>query len=209
MAKVKICGLRDPDVVRRTDGAGADWIGFVFVEQSPRAITTGAVATLLLPIRQARPVALLADADDALIDAVLATGIAILQLHGDETPARVAEVKARTGAEVWKAIGVAEPGDLARALDYDAADRLLIDARPPAGAKVAGGHGTAFDWSILAGWSPATPWILAGGLTPETVAGAVAATGAEAVDVSSGVERMRGWKDAALVEAFVTAAKAA
>jgi len=206
--EVKICGLRDPAMVRRTDEAGANWIGFVFVEGSVRAVTPDAAAALLLPIRRARPVALLADADDALIDEVAATGIPVLQLHGAETPRRVAEVKARTGLEIWKAIGVSSHDDLRAASDHDAADRLLIDAKPPKDAPVTGGHGAAFDWDILAGWTPPKPWLLAGGLTPETVAEAVARTGAIAVDVSSGVERTRGWKSADLIRRFILTAKA-
>ncbi len=207
MAMVKICGLSNPDMVRFADAAGADWIGLVFVPASVRAVRPEAAADLLQPIRRAHPVALLADADDALIDCVLATGIKVLQLHGAETPDRVAAIRARTGAEVWKALGVAGPADLARSADYDAADRLLVDARPPDGATVTGGHGNAFDWSVLEGWAAPKPWLLAGGLTPDNVAGAIAATGAEAVDVSSGVERVRGEKDAALVERFIAAAK--
>jgi len=209
VARVKICGLRDPDMVRRVDGMGADWIGFMFVERSIRAVTPAAAASLLLPIRRAQPVGVLADADDGLIDAVASTGISVLQLHGGETADRVAEVKARTGLEIWKAVGVSTPADLASLAVFEAADRFLIDAKPPDGAAVTGGHGTSFDWSILQGWQAPKPWLLAGGLTAETVADAVAATGAAAVDVSSGVERLRGWKDAGLVAEFVAAAKKA
>lgn len=193
-------------MVRITDEAGADWIGFNFVSKSIRAVTPEAVQSLLLPIRRARPVALVADANNDQIAEIVETGIPVLQLHGSETPARVAEIKARTGLEVWKALGVAEPSDLNAAGAYTAADRLLIDAKPPAAAEVTGGHGTAFDWSILEGWQAPRPWLLAGGLTADTVGAAISATGAEAVDVASGVERVRGWKDADLVQAFVRAA---
>lgn len=209
VARVKICGLRDPDMVRRVDSLGADWIGFMFVEKSVRAVTPAAAASLLLPIRRARPVGVLADADDGLIDAVASTGIAVLQLHGSESAERVGEIKARTGLEVWKAVGVSTSDDLSPLAAYEAADRFLIDAKPPDGAAVTGGHGSSFDWSILTGWRAPKPWLLAGGLTAETVASAIAATGADAVDVSSGVERTRGWKDAELAAAFVAAAKKA
>ncbi|MEL6211111.1 MAG: phosphoribosylanthranilate isomerase [Pseudomonadota bacterium] len=207
MVAVKICGLRDPDMVRLADEAGADWIGFMFVEKSVRAVTVDAVASLMLPIRRARPVAVLADADNGLIDAVVETGIPVLQLHGGETPARVAEIKARTGIEVWKALGVSDQADLAPASDYNAADRLLIDAKAPADAAVTGGHGAAFDWNVLDGWEAPRPWLLAGGLTAATVAEAVRRTRAEALDVSSAVERTRGWKDGQLVRSFLVSAK--
>lgn len=207
MTRVKICGLKDPDLVRLCAAQGADWIGFVFVEASPRYVTPEAAETLLLGVGRAVPVALLVDADDTLIDRVAGTGIRVLQLHGREPPERVAEIRARTGCEVWKAFGVETADDLTGAGAYTAADRLLIDAKPPKGADRTGGHGQAFDWSILKGWTAPKPWILAGGLTPENVAEAIAATGAPAVDVSSGVERLRGLKDKELVRAFLRAAK--
>jgi len=207
MTHVKICGLTDPDLVGFAARKGADWIGFMFPEGSPRRITLAGAATLLLQVGRAVPVAVLVDADDAEIDAVAAAGFPVLQLHGAETPERVAQVKARTGREVWKALGVSQRAHLDLAATYTAADRLLIDARPPEGAGQAGGHGLAFDWSILKGWTPPRPWLLAGGLTPENVAAAILETGAAAVDVSSGVERVRGLKDRELVRAFLRAAK--
>ena len=207
MTRVKICGLRDPDLVRFCAAEGADWIGFVFVEASPRYVTPEAAETLLLGVGRAVPVALLVDPDDQLIDRVTRTGIRVLQLHGSEAPERVAEIRERTGCEVWKALGVATAEDLAEAGAFEAADRLLIDAKPPAGADRTGGHGAAFDWTILEGWDAPRPWILAGGLTPENVAAAIAATGAPAVDVSSGVEKLRGLKDRERVRAFLRAAK--
>lgn len=209
MARVKICGLTDPDTVRRAAEAGADWIGFVFFQRSPRAVTPEAVETLLLSIGEATPVALMVDPDDALIDRVIALGIRTLQLHGHETPERVAEIKARTGAQVWKAAGVSTRADLDALSAYAAADRLLADAKPPKDADRMGGHGRSFDWSVLEGWTPDRPWILAGGLTPYNVTGAIALTGATAVDVSSGVERGPGLKDTAKIKAFITAAKSA
>ena len=207
MTSVKICGLKDPDLVRFCAAEGADWIGFVFAEASPRHVTPEAAETLLMGVGRAVPVALLVDPDEDLLARVVATGIRVLQLHGHETPARVAEIREKTGCEVWKAIGVADAADLEKAGAYLVADRLLIDAKPPKGADRPGGHGAAFDWSILQGWTPDKPWILAGGLTPENVASAIAATGAPAVDVSSGVERVRGLKDRELVRAFLRAAK--
>ena len=207
MEKVKICGLRDGDTVRYADRAGADWIGFVFVEASPRAVTTAAAASLLLQVRSSVPVALLVDPDDAFIEEVAGLGISVIQLHGRETPARIADIKSKSGLEIWKAIGVSAPSDLEMAADFIAADRLLIDAKPPEGATRTGGHGAAFDWSILQSWTAPKPWILAGGLTPDNVAGAIRTTGADAVDVSSGVEAVRGVKSPELISAFITAAR--
>jgi phosphoribosylanthranilate isomerase len=206
MTLVKICGLKDPDLVAFAAREGADWIGFMF-PASPRQVTLAAAETLLLSVGKAVPVAVLLDAPDAEVRAVAALGFPVLQLHGSETPERVAEIKAMTGAEVWKVLGVRAAGDLDRAADYAPADRLLLDAKPPEGADRAGGHGTVFDWSLLKGWAAPKPWILAGGLTPENVAAAIGQTAAPAVDVSSGVERIRGLKDRELVRAFLRAAK--
>ncbi|WP_340693362.1 phosphoribosylanthranilate isomerase [Hyphomonas sp.] len=209
MVDVKICGLTDPDLVGFAAREGADWIGFNFASGSPRQVTPEAAASLLMQAGRAVPVALLVDASDAEIDAVTAVGFPILQLHGAETPERLAEIKARTGLEVWKALGVSTRVHLDNARAYTAADRLLIDARPPEGATRTGGHGQTFDWAILDGWTPPKPWMLAGGLTPDNVGTAIAATGAPAVDVASGVERVRGLKDRELVRAFIRAAKEA
>lgn len=206
MTLVKICGLKDPDLVAFAAREGADWIGFMF-PASPRQVTLAAAETLLLSVGKAVPVAVLLDAPDAEVRAVAALGFPVLQLHGSETPERVAEIKAMTGAEVWKVLGVRAAEDLDRAADYAAADRLLLDAKPPEGADRAGGHGAAFDWTLLKGWAAPKPWILAGGLTPENVAAAIGQTAAPAVDVSSGVERIRGLKDRELVRGFIRAAK--
>ena len=206
MTQVKICGLKDPDLVAFAAREGADWIGFMF-PVSPRQVTLAAAETLLLSVGKAVPVAVLLDPPDEEVRAVAALGFPVLQLHGQETPERVGQIKAMTGAEVWKVLGVRVAEDLARADDYDAADRLLLDAKPPEGDAQKGGHGAAFDWSVLKGWTAPKPWILAGGLTPENVADAIGQTAAPAVDVSSGVERRRGLKDRELVRAFIRAAK--
>jgi phosphoribosylanthranilate isomerase len=155
-------------------------------------------------------VALTVDAEDAALDALCAAvPLDMLQLHGDESPERVAQVKARYGLPVMKAIGVAGAGDLA-AIDAYAgvADQLLIDAKPPPGATRPGGNALAFDWRLIEGRDWPLPWLLAGGLTPENVAQAVARTGARQVDVSSGVEAAPGQKDAARIRAFIEAARA-
>ena len=207
MVKVKICGVKDPDMVAFAAREGADWIGFNFVPQSPRYVTPEAAATLMLGLGKAVPVALLADADDALVIKVPRLVLPVIQLHGQEPPERADEVKTLTGRDIWKAFGVRERSDLGQIRPFTAIDGLLVDAKAPDGAGMTGGHGAPFDWSILEGWSAPKPWLLAGGLTPENVAEAIQATGAPGVDVSSGVERIRGLKDRELVRAFIRAAK--
>lgn len=206
MAKVKICGLRDPDMTAFAAGEGADWLGFVFAP-SPRQVTLETAQDLLLCVGKAVPVALLVDPSDAEAEAVAALGFPILQLHGQETPERCAQVKRLTGCQIWKSFGINRRTDLGQIGTFPDIDGLLLDAKPPEGAAIAGGHGQAFDWSVLKGWSAPKPWLLAGGLTPENVGKAIAETGATAVDVSSGVERSRGLKDRELVRAFIRAAK--
>ena len=209
MAQVKICGLTRPEHVAAAVEAGAAFVGFVFFPKSPRNLTPEAAAALAqdVPPGVAR-VGLFVNPDDALLDAVLAVvPLDILQLHGSESPDRVAEIKARTGLPVMKAVGVAGPADLEALWDYGlVADMLLVDAKAPKDAALPGGNGLAFDWRLLVGRKFLTPWMLAGGLTPDNVAEALRLTGARIVDVSSGVETAPGEKDADLIRAFVTAA---
>ena len=149
--------------------------------------------------------------DDALLDAIVA-GLKpdMLQFHGSQSPARVAEAKARYGLPVMKAIGISGPADLAAIAAYDGvADRILFDAKPPKDATRPGGNGHAFDWSLLGSRTFQRPWMLSGGLNCESVATAVAATHPPGIDVSSGVESSTGVKDPALIEAFMARARAA
>ncbi len=209
---VKFCGLSRPEDVASAAEAGARYVGFVHFPKSPRHIEIDRMAELAVegPIGIAK-VLLTVNADDALLDAILdRVPLDMLQLHGAETPERVAEVKARYGLPVMKAIGVGDAADLAKIDQYaPVVDQLLVDAKPPKGADLPGGNGLAFDWQLLAGrkyWP--CPWMLAGGLTPENVAEAVRLTGAKQVDVSSGVESAPGVKDPALMRAFAEAAGA-
>jgi phosphoribosylanthranilate isomerase len=209
---VKICGLKDRHDVQSALKAGADAVGLVCAPTSPRfvpperacelaayALSLGGTPVFVTMGR--------ADIFHALHDGI-ATG-AWVQLHGGEDAAETRWVADYTRAPVIKALSVSEPADLACASDFGAADRILLDAKPPKGADRTGGHGRTFDWSLLAGWRSPKPWLLSGGLTPENVADAIRATGASAVDVSSGVERAPGEKDLSKIKAFVDAAKAA
>ena len=208
--RVKICGLRRLADVKAVAAAGAAYAGFVFFAKSPRHLTVAAARPLLLAVPEGlAKVALTVDADDAALDAIVAAlPIDMLQLHGHESPERVAQVRARYGLPVMKAVGVADAGDLAAVFEYSlVADQVLIDAKPPKGAAIPGGNGVAFDWRLLAGRRWLRPWMLAGGLTPENVAEAIRLTGARQVDVSSGVESAPGVKDAGRIAGFVSAAK--
>ena len=210
--KVKICGLRTVADVMAAADAGASYVGFVLFPKSPRNVTIDEAAALAIEVPMGvAKVALVVNADDAFLDALTAkVPLDMLQLHGSETPARVAEVKARYSLPVMKAIGISTAADLEKIDTYAAvADQLLIDAKPPKDANLPGGNGNAFDWQLLAGrkyWTK--PWMLVGGLTMDNVASAIATTGATQVDLSSGVESAPGVKDPALIHAFIAAARA-
>jgi phosphoribosylanthranilate isomerase len=208
---VKICGITDSADIPAALLAGANYLGFVFFPKSPRnlAISEAGYLASSVPEGIVR-VALTVDAGDAELDAIVArVPLDMLQLHGRESPERVAAVRERYRLPVMKAVGITGESDLARLDSYGAvADRLLVDARPPEGASRPGGNAVAFDWRLIAGRSWPVPWMLAGGLTPENVGEAIRLTGARAVDVSSGVESAPGVKDGAAIAAFVEAARA-
>jgi len=210
---VKICGISTAEAMNAAIEGGAAFVGLVFYQPSPRAVTPQQAAALaaLVPGDIVKT-GLLVDADDATIEEIL-EGVALdlLQLHGSETPERVAEVKARFGLPVMKVVKLRRQGDLEAVEPYlTVADRLLFDAKPPAEMTGAlpGGNAVAFDWTILSGTTWPLPWMLAGGLTPENVAEAIRISGAPAVDVSSGVEDAPGRKNTSKIKAFLKAARA-
>jgi phosphoribosylanthranilate isomerase len=208
--EVKICGLRSEAALEAALAGGADYVGLVFFPPSPRNLTPEAARDLAGRARgRAGIVALTVDPDDALIEAVMAAADPdILQLHGEETPERVAEVRRRWGRPVMKAIKVETAADAETALRYrSAADIILFDARAPRDSTRPGGNGAAFDWRALAGVREQVRYMLSGGLTPDNVAEAIRATGAGMVDVSSGVETRPGEKDPELIRRFLRAAK--
>lgn len=206
---VKICGLTDEDAIDTAIEAGAEYLGFVFFAKSPRALTAERAAELTQFIEGVQKVGLFVDPDDALLNEVLThVRLDLLQFHGQETPERLAQVRDEYGVSVMKVIPVAEAADLKAAEPfYDVVDQLLFDAKPPQGSDLPGGNAVSFDWSILKGFTCPVPWMLAGGLTPANVAEAIKATGAKAVDVSSGVESAPGVKDADKIRAFIKAAQ--
>ena len=208
--KVKICGLTDPAAAEWAAEQGANYLGVVFFPPSPRAVSFARAAEIFefVPAKTER-VGLFVDPTDALLEqAMNQVRLDHLQLHGAETPERVEQIRLEFGMPVIKGIGIATAADLEAARAYDGiADMLLLDAKAPAGANRPGGHGAAFDWALLAGVKFKSPWFLAGGLTADTVAGAIARSGARLVDVATGVETSPGIKDPDLVARFIANAK--
>ncbi|HEY5207337.1 MAG TPA: phosphoribosylanthranilate isomerase [Roseiarcus sp.] len=209
---VKICGLSTAPTLDAALDAGADMVGFVFFPKSPRHIDWASARALGLRARgHAKIVALSVDADDDTLKRIIdALSPDLMQLHGQETPARVKEIRELFARPTMKAIGVATREDLAQAELYEgAADHLLIDAKPPKGAALPGGNGRPFDWSLTREFRPSVPWLLSGGLDPDSVEAAIALSGTRGVDVSSGVESAPGVKDPARIRTFVSAARRA
>ncbi len=209
---IKICGLTTPAALDATIAARADYAGLVVFPPSPRHLALADAAALgARAAGRIKLVGLFVDAPDSLIaETALAARLDVIQLHGAESPARAAELRAAFGLPVWKALAVSSAADIARAETYaGAADLVLFDAKPPKGAALPGGLGLVFDWGLLAGYRGAVPWGLAGGLAPANVAGAVRATQAPLVDVSSGVESAPGVKDVDLIAQFCREARAA
>ena len=208
--RVKICGLTREADVAAACAAGAAYLGFNFFPRSPRYVDFDRAAALAVMVPEGvAKVALVVDEGDEMLDDLLArVPVDILQLHGHETPDRVARIKSRYGLPVMKALGVATADDLPQIDAYArVADMLLVDAKPPKGADRPGGNAITFDWQLIAGRRWPVPWLLAGGLVPGNVGEAIRLTGAKQVDVSSGVECAPGEKDAGLMRAFVDSAQ--
>ena len=207
---VKICGLSTSDTLDAALDAGADMVGFVCFPKSPRYVDLSAMIALAEQARgRAEIVVLAVNATDADLRALNeAVKPDWWQLHGSEDTDRIRAVQSRFGRPVMKAVGVGNLDDVSAANAFDkVADRLLLDAKPPKDATRPGGLGTSFDWSLLDTFDRQQPFMLSGGLSPTTVGAAIQATGADGVDVSSGVERAPGIKDADLIRQFIAAAK--
>jgi len=209
---IKICGLKTPETLEAAIAAGADWVGFVFFAKSPRNVSLDEAEALGQIVgSRAKKVVLSVNADDAaLADIEKALKPDFHQLHGHETPERVAAIRAKFGRPVIKAIGIAEAADLETARDYETAtDWLLLDAKPPKNATLPGGNGLTFDWQLLAGLDLEKPFMVSGGLDPSNVGEAFAISHPAGVDVSSGVETAPGVKDPAKIRAFIEVARRA
>jgi phosphoribosylanthranilate isomerase len=205
---IKICGLKTDAALNAALAGGASHVGFIFFPKSPRNVEPGTAGRLREAARgKAKAVAVTVDADDAFLDAIVAAMRPdLLQLHGGETPERLAELKARHGLPVVKAFSVREAADLKAIEPYrGVADRLLFDAKPPKGSELPGGNGVSFDWSLLAAIPSGTDYFLSGGLNAQNIGAALSIANPPAIDISSGVESAPGVKDPALIAAFFRA----
>jgi phosphoribosylanthranilate isomerase len=206
--RVKICGMNDAAAYETAVEAGADYVGFVFFPPSPRFVTPDQAAAIRA-VRPGSPPAVglfVKPTLDDIARVLERMPLDIFQIY--DTPERAREIRARFGRPVWLARGISAASELAAAEDGGTGlDALMIESKPPTGATRPGGNATALDWSVLAGWQPMLPWLLAGGLTPENVAEAITVSGARAVDVSSGVESAPGVKDLTRIRDFITASR--
>lgn len=208
---IKICGIKTLDLLEDTIAAGADMVGFMHFQRSPRHVSIEEIATLISAARgRIETCVVLVNPDNSCVAEVAALGPDWIQLHGPESPHRVEAVRAEAGVEIMKAVPIGSSEDVAHAAEFvDVADRLLVDAKPPKGADRPGGLGETFDWKLLEGLDPSIPFMLSGGLTPKTVAEAIRTVRPFGVDVSSGVESAPGVKDRRLIEAFIRNARSA
>ena len=209
---IKICGLKTDAALAAALDAGASHAGFIFFPKSPRHVSAEEAARLREAARgRAKAVAVTVDADDSALDRIVSVMQPdILQLHGKESPERVAEVKVRYGLAVMKAFALREAADLDAIAAYrSVADRFLFDAKPPAGSELPGGNGVSFDWRLLAGLDADVDYMLSGGLNAANIGDAIRLANPPGIDISSGVESAPGVKDAALIEQFFRAVRAA
>lgn len=208
---IKICGIKTPDILETVIASGADMVGFMHFARSPRHVSIEEIATLISEARgRIQTCVVLVNPDNSCVAEVAALGPDWIQLHGPETPHRVEAIRAEAGVEIMKALPIGSADDVAHVAAFiDVADSILLDAKPPKGADRPGGLGETFDWSLLKALDPSIPFMLSGGLTPQTVADAISSVRPYGVDVSSGVETAPGVKDKRLIEAFIRNARAA
>ncbi|HEY8576653.1 MAG TPA: phosphoribosylanthranilate isomerase [Devosia sp.] len=208
---IKICGIKTLELLDVAIDAGADMVGFVHFMRSPRHVSIEDVATLISAARgRVETCVLLVNPDNSCVAEVAALGPDFIQLHGPESPHRVETIRAEAGVEIIKAVPIGSAEDVAHVQSFaEVADRILLDAKPPKGADRPGGLGDTFDWNLLKGLDPSIPFMLSGGLTPQTVAEAIRTVRPFGVDVSSGVETAPGVKDKRLIEAFIRNARVA
>ena len=208
---IKICGIKSLKILDAAIEAGADMVGFMHFARSPRHLELDDIGEMISLARgRIETCVVLVNPDNTLVAQVAALGPDWIQLHGPETPHRVEAIRDEAGIAILKVCLIGGAADVAAVAGYaDCADRILLDAKPPKDATRPGGLGTPFDWDLLKALDPQLGFMLSGGLTPETVAAAIAATRPMGVDVSSGVETAPGVKDAGLVRRFIEAARTA
>ena len=208
---IKICGIKTPDILEAAIEAGTDMVGFMHFARSPRHVDIETLQTLISEARgRVETCVVLVNPDNSCVMEVAALSPDWIQLHGPETPHRVEAIRDEAGIAVMKVVSIGSAEDVASVASFaEAADRIMLDTKAPKGADRPGGHGTVFDWTLLKGLDPEQPFILAGGLRPDTVGDAIRAIRPMGVDVSSGVESAPGIKDARLVRAFIEQARAA
>ena len=208
---IKICGIKTPELLEAVIDNGADMVGFVHFVRSPRHASIEEIGDLISAARgRIETCVLLVNPDNSCVAEVAALGPDWIQLHGPETPHRVEAIKAEAGVSIMKAVPIGSADDVAHIAGFlDVADQILVDAKPPKGADRPGGLGETFDWNLLKALDPSIPFMLSGGLTPDTVAAAIKAVRPWGVDVSSGVETAPGVKDRHLIEAFIRNARSA
>jgi phosphoribosylanthranilate isomerase len=208
---IKICGIKTEAILDAAIAAGADMVGFMHFPRSPRHLELDPIGELISLARgRVETCVVLVNPDNTLVAQVAALGPDWIQLHGPETPHRVEAIRDEAGIAILKVCSIGGPEDVAAVASFaDCADRILLDTKPPKGADRPGGLGQTFDWGLLKALDPELGFMLSGGLTPDTVAAAIKATRPMGVDVSSGVEKAPGVKDAALIRAFITNARAA
>lgn len=208
---IKICGVKTEPILESVIAAGADMVGFMHFPRSPRHLELDPIGELISLARgRIETCVVLVNPDNTLVAQVAALGPDWIQLHGPETPHRVEAIREEAGIAILKVCSIGNADDVAAVAGFaECADRIMLDAKPPQGATRPGGLGTAFDWTLLKLLDPELGFMLSGGLTPQTVAAAIAATRPIGVDVSSGVETAPGVKDAALIRAFITNARSA
>ena len=208
---IKICGIKTPDILETVIEAGADMVGFMHFPRSPRHLELDPIGELISLARgRIETCVVLVNPDNTLVAQVAALGPDWIQLHGPETPHRVEAIRDEAGIAIMKVCSIGGPEDVAHVASFaECADRILLDTKPPKGADRPGGLGQSFDWALLKALDPSLSFMLSGGLTPETVAAAIKAVRPMGVDVSSGVEKAPGVKDAGLIRAFIEKARAA
>jgi phosphoribosylanthranilate isomerase len=208
---IKICGIKTEAILDAAIEASADMVGFMHFPRSPRHLELDPIGELISLARgRTETCVVLVNPDNTLVAQVAALGPDWIQLHGPETPHRVETIRDEAGIAILKVCSIGTAEDVAAVAQFaECADRILLDAKAPPGATRPGGLGTTFDWELLKALDPELAFMLSGGLTPDTVAAAIRATHPMGVDVSSGVEKSPGVKDAGLIRAFITNARQA